>query len=221
MRCPPAPAAHARGFTLIEVLVTITILAVLAGMAWQGIDGIVRTKQISEQRLDAVLRLNTVLAQWDADVSTLHDTGVIDGMPTFDGASLRMTRRTDAGVQLVVWSLRDGIWQRWASRPVVRQADLLELWMSSYQFLGNEAGTVRALPGVAQWQVYYWRNNAWSNPQSTGDVAMPGGSAQNPRPAAGSKQRLPEGIRVVLTMAPGSGLNGSITRDFVLRTRSE
>ena len=157
----------------------------------------------------------------DADVSTLHDTGVIDGMPTFDGASLRMTRRTDAGVQLVVWSLRDGIWQRWASRPVVRQAELLELWMSSYQFLGNEAGTVRALPGVAQWQVYYWRNNAWSNPQSTGDVATPGRGAQNPRPAAGSKQRLPEGIRVVLTMAPGSGLNGSITRDFVLRTRSE
>ena len=221
MRCPPAPAARAHGFTLIEVLVTITILAVLAGMAWQGIDGIVRTKQISEQRLDAVLRLNTVLAQWDADVSTLHDTGVIDGMPTFDGASLRMTRRTDAGVQLVVWSLRDGIWQRWASRPVVRQAELLELWMSSYQFLGNEAGTVRALPGVAQWQVYYWRNNAWSNPQSTGDVATPGRGAQNPRPAAGSKQRLPEGIRVVLTMAPGSGLNGSITRDFVLRTRSE
>ena len=66
-----------------------------------------------------------------------------------------------------------------------------------------------------------WRNNAWSNPQSTGDVATPGRGAQNPRPAAGSKQRLPEGIRVVLTMAPGSGLNGSITRDFVLRTRSE
>jgi general secretion pathway protein J len=214
---PPSP----RGFTLIEVLVTITILAVLAGMAWQGIDSIVRTKQISEQRLDAVLRLNTVLAQWDVDVSTLHDTGVIDGMPTFDGASLRMTRRTDTGVQLVVWSLRDGTWQRWASRPVVRQADLLELWMSSYQFLGNEAGTVRALPGVAQWQVYYWRNNAWSNPQSTGDVAPPPGDAQPPGGLPGSKQRLPEGIRVVLTMAPGSGLNGSITRDFVLRTRSE
>lgn len=217
MRRPAS--ASLRGFTLIEVLVTITILAVLAGMAWQGIDSIVRTKAISEQRLDAVLRLNTVLAQWDADLSTLHDTGLIDNMPAFDGASLRLTRRTDAGVQLVVWTLRDGIWHRWTSQPVVRQNDLMELWLRSYQLLGNEAGTVRALPGLAQWQVYYWRNNGWSNPQSTGDIATPD---QTPQPgSSGSKQRLPEGIRVVLTMAPGSGLNGSITRDLVLRTRSE
>lgn len=208
------------GFTLIEVLVTITILAVLAGMAWQGIDGIVRTKAISEQRLDTMLRLNTVLAQWDADLSTLHDTGLIKDMPAFDGASLRLTRRTDAGVQLVVWTLRDGIWQRWASPPMVRENDLQEAWLRSYQLLGNEAGTVRALPGLEQWQVYYWRNNAWSNPQSTGDVTAPPTPGTAP-PPAGSKQQLPQGVRVVLTMAPGSGLNGTYTRDLVLRTRSE
>ena len=167
-------AAARRGFTLIEVLVTITILAVLAGMAWQGIDSIVRTKAISEQRLDAVLRLNTVLAQWDADLSTLHDTAVVPPLQ-FDGASLRLTRRTDLGVQMVVWTLRDGIWHRWAAPPVTRSSELQDVWLRSQQLLGNEAGKVRALPGLEQWQVYFWRNNAWTNPQSTGDVATPSG----------------------------------------------
>lgn len=210
---------RACGFTLIEVLVTISILAVLAGMAWQGIDGIVRTKAISEQRLDTMLRLNTVLAQWDADLSTLHDTAVVPPLQ-FDGASLRLTRRTDLGVQMVVWTLRDGIWHRWTAPPVTRSSELQDVWLRSQQLLGNEAGTVRALPGLEQWQVYFWRNNAWTNPQSTGDVESPP-PAQGGGAAAGSKQQLPQGVRLVLSMAAGSGLNGAYTRDLVLRTRSE
>ncbi|MCW7539884.1 prepilin-type N-terminal cleavage/methylation domain-containing protein [Aquabacterium sp. A7-Y] len=214
-----------RGFTLIEVLVTITILAVLAGMAWRGVDSLVRTKTISEERLDHVLRLNTVLAQWEADLTTLHDTDQVPAIE-FDGASLRLTRRTEDGVQMVVWTLRDGSWNRWAAKPVVRRAELQEQWMRSQQLLGNEAGTVRALPGVLQWQVYFWRNNAWTNPQSTGDAENPAGAPGAPpgsggKPVSAVAQQLPQGVRLVLTAAPDSGLNGSYTRDTVLRVRSE
>lgn len=217
-----------RGFTLIEVLVTITILAVLAGMAWRGVDSLVRTKTISEARLDGVLRLNTVLAQWETDLATLYDTEQVPAIQ-FDGASLRLTRRTEDGVQMVVWTLRDGSWNRWAAQPVVRKADLQEQWMRAQQLLGNEVGTVRALPGVLQWQVYFWRDNAWTNPQSTGDIdskppgegsgtgAGTGGPAGNPV----VEQLPPQGVRLVLTAAPGSGLNGSYTRDTVLRVRTE
>jgi hypothetical protein len=31
----------------------------------------------------------------------------------FDGQTLRLTRRVDGGVALVVWAVRGGRWQRW------------------------------------------------------------------------------------------------------------
>ncbi|AKJ31479.1 PulJ/GspJ family protein [Caldimonas brevitalea] len=226
---------RSQGFTLIEVLVTITILAVVAGMAWRGLDGIMRSKNISEARLDTVLRLNTVLAQWEADLASLHDTEQVPAL-TYDGAALRLTRRTENGVQMVVWTLRDGQWDRWASQPVLRNGELQDLWMRSQQLLGDEAGTVHALPGLSQWQVYFWRDNAWTNPQSTGDLdpgePPPAGNPGGPPPSEGGapapkdkggsqRMALPQGVRVVLAPAPGSGLNGTYTRDIVLRTGTE
>jgi general secretion pathway protein J len=199
-----------RGFTLIEVLVTVTILAIVAGLAWRGVDGIVRTKEIAETRLDHVLRLNTVLAQWEADLAALHDTRVVPPL-SFDGGSTRLTRRSEQGVQMVVWSLRGNQWHRWASPPVTRSAELQDTWMRSLQLLGGEPGDLAALPGVSRWQVYFWRNNAWTNPQSTGDQ-----SAADPR-----TQALPQGVRLVLTLTPASGLAGDVTRDLVLRLRAE
>ena len=61
----------ARGFTLVEVLVAMMIMAILAVMAWQGVDGIVRTRTASQARLEQTLRLNTVLGQLEQDVQAV------------------------------------------------------------------------------------------------------------------------------------------------------
>ena len=68
--------AGRRGFTLVEVLVALAIMAVLGVMAWQGVDGIVRARDIGRERLDRTLRLNAVIGQWDADLQALIDTGL-------------------------------------------------------------------------------------------------------------------------------------------------
>ncbi|WP_119156820.1 prepilin-type N-terminal cleavage/methylation domain-containing protein [Caldimonas tepidiphila] len=200
----------APGFTLIELLVTITLLAVMATMAWRGIDGILRAREVNEARLDAVLRLGTVMAQWEADLAAVHDTQHVPALQ-FNGSTLRLTRRDEDGVRLVVWTLRDGGWQRWSSEAVTRAPALQDVWMRSQQLIGGEPGTLVALPGVAGWQVFFWRNNAWSNPQSSGDVDDSAG--------AGTRELLPEGVRLELLLAPPSGLSGSVTRDVVLRNR--
>ena len=46
------------GFTLVEVLVALALMAVLAGMAWQGLDGISRARTASQQRVEQTLRQN-------------------------------------------------------------------------------------------------------------------------------------------------------------------
>lgn len=198
------------GFTLVEVLVALLILAVVAAMAWQGIDAILRSRDLSNQKLEQQLRLQSVIAQWDTDIAEIQDSGVIPPLQ-FDGASLRLTRRQAGGLQLVVWSLRGGSWTRWASPAVTHGTALREAWLRSQQLLGNEPEQLRALGGIASWQLYFWRGNAWTNAQSSGD-SVPVATAA--APTLMTRQVLPGGVRLVLGFAEGSGASGTLTRDL-------
>ncbi len=215
------PRARVAGFTLVEVLVAMMVMAIMAGMAWQGVDGIVRARDSSQARLEQTLRLNTVIAQWQQDLASIQDTAVVPLALSCDGASVRMTRRTPTGLQVVAWSLRPGntasgaTWQRWAGPPVTTTGALQDSWMRSLQLQGDEPGSVRTLTGLSQWQVYFYQGNAWSNCQSTGNVAVVAPSASA---ASGVlvRQALPRGVRIVLSFAEGSGTSGELTRDTVL-----
>ncbi|MFG5407616.1 prepilin-type N-terminal cleavage/methylation domain-containing protein, partial [Piscinibacter sakaiensis] len=233
----PAPAAPrarrvARGFTLVEVMVALLILAIVATLAWQGVDGIVRTRDASEARLQQTLRLGTLLAQWEQDLSAVQDTNGAVPSLNFDGASLRLVRRAEGGLQLVVWSLRpstalaaggvplDGdaglaateggsVWLRWAGPVVTTRAALQETWLRSQQFQGTEPGQLPLLGGLAGWQLYFYRGNAWTNAQSSGNSA-PGTTFVPTQVVA------PTGVRLVLEMAPGGTRSGRLTRDVAL-----
>jgi general secretion pathway protein J len=203
-----------RGFTLIEVLVAMTIMAIVAIMSWQGVDGIVRARTASQLRLEQVLRVSSVLAQWEQDLDSAQDSGVLPSAMAFDGASMRVTRRVPGGLQMVVWSLRGGTWLRWAGPVVTTAAELQQNWMSSQQFLGSEVGQLRTLTNLTDWQVYYYRGNAWTNAQSSADPtqATPG----QPPPPSGITTPLPQGVRLVLSFGEGSGFSGNVTRDVTI-----
>lgn len=212
----PRPThAGSLGFTLVEVLVALAVMAVIAGMAWQGIAGMARSRQAAQDTAQATLRTATALAQWEADLWAVLATGVSPPL-SFDGAHARLTREAPGGgVQVVVWSRRDNAWWRWAGPGVAVTGDLQEQWLNSQQLLGREAGTVKVLDGLEGLQLYFHRDNAWTNAQSTGDRA-----AQAASPAASSPpgalppavdERLPNGVRLVLSLPAGT-----LTRDLLM-----
>lgn len=205
-----------RGFTLIELLVALTVMAVLAGLSWQGVDSLLRTRESTQAALDRTARLGTVLTQWEQDFAALHESVAAPPLQ-FDGRTLRMTRTGEGGVRVVTWTVRDGAWWRWAGPAVTRAGELQQSWLGSQQHQGGEIGELRLIDGVADWQLFYWRGNAWTNAQSTGDSTArvgPGSRAvDNPLRAEladlGTREQLPDGVRLVLSLPAGP-----LTRDL-------
>lgn len=208
-------ARRVAGFTLVEVLVAMVVMAVMSLMAWQGVDGIARARESNQTHLERTLRLETVISQWEQDLASLQESNAVPAL-TCDGQSVRLTRHTEGGMQVVAWALRpdahDSMWQRWAGPAVTTTTALQQSWLQTQQFQGNETGQLRALGGLDQWQVYFFQGNAWANCQSSGNAVA--------TPASGSvgttHQALPSGVRLVLAFAPGSGLNGSLVRDVLI-----
>lgn len=239
---PPVPGSRSRsrGFTLIELLVALSIMAVMAAMAWQGVDAVVRSREITQAHMERLLRLQSVMSQWEIDLREVHDSQVVPGL-NFDGATLRLTRRRPEGLQVVAWTLRGGTLWRWSSPAVTAMDALQEHWMRSYQLLGSEAGTLAMLHGVSQWQLYHYHqsSSSWSNAQSSGDLA---GSAPAAEPAATpgrqdgqspdgggagagnsatppvivNQEALPDGVRLLLQFGESGTAAGTLTRDIRL-----
>src|SRR5262245_56188391 len=186
-----AAGRRAAGFTLVEVLVALLIMAILSAMAWQGVDGMVRARDASQEAAERTLRLTTVMAQWEQDLASLYDNPTVPAL-NFDGANLRLARVTPQGAQIVVWSLREGVWRRWASQSVKRAFELQQAWLMSQQLIGTEVQQVKLLEGTTQWQMYFFRGNAWSNAQSSADVSVvPAAPAQAGSPAVLPRATLP------------------------------
>jgi len=192
-----------RGFTLVELLVALFVMAVLAALAWRGLDAVLRAREATTASVDSTTRLATVIAQWEQDLAALQDPGAaIPSALRFDGRSLRLVRRADDALRLVTWTLDGTTWKRWVSPPATRVGALQENWMRSLQLQGGEAGHLSLLEGLQGWQVYYFRGNAWTNAQSTGDIA-PESATRPPESAASApvfapREQLPSAVRLVL-----------------------
>jgi general secretion pathway protein J len=211
-----------RGFTLIELLVAVGIMALMAGLSWRGLDGMARTHTQLTQRADQVMALQAGLAQWAADLDAvvqLPNTEALD----WDGRALRITRRSTVasgdGLLVVAWTRRSvngtGQWLRWQSPPVTTRGALQTAWATAAQWAQNpgEAERQREVPVAAldEWKVFYYRADAWTNPLSS-DGAPPPPSGDKP---VGPEPKLPDGIRLVLTLPASDAIGGILTRDWV------
>ncbi|HVL44544.1 MAG TPA: prepilin-type N-terminal cleavage/methylation domain-containing protein [Acidovorax sp.] len=205
-----------RGFTLIELLVAISVMALIAILSWRGLDGMVRAQESTRQRADEMLVLQAALGQWGTDLDAL--VSIANTTPLdWDGQVLRLTRRSsavpDEGALVVAWTRRNnnqgvGQWLRWQSPPVRTRADWRQAWEQAAQWARTPGDAERryevTLLPLDNWQIFYYRGGAWSNPQSSTGT-----------PTGDSTLAIPDGIRLQITLPPGQALAGQLTRDWV------
>ena len=70
-----------RGFTLVELLVAISILAIVAVLGWRGLDGIVRAREALTQQLEATRGMQLAFAQMQSDCEHLAGREIIGRRP--------------------------------------------------------------------------------------------------------------------------------------------
>jgi len=216
------------GFTLIELLAALAVLALLALLGWRALDGMLRARESVQARDVQQARLQTVLAQWSADLDALmplEHTQAID----WDGQVLRLTRQSSGApaippaARVVAWARRplDGQWLRWQSAPLRTRAQWQLAWEAAAQWGRNPSSAQRrfeaALLPLQHWRVYYWRDNAWSNPLSSA-ARQNSPNPNPPAPAQGGAQTrlpdLPDGIRLELGLPEGGAVSGTIRVDW-------
>jgi general secretion pathway protein J len=213
----PRRFRRSSGFTLVEVLVALVVMAILSAMAFRGIDAVMRAKDSALSATDRTLKMNTGMSQFEYDVTQIVDSKVLPQAVMFDGATLRVARRTPEGIQLVLWTLQDRRWQRWASGSFIHMSELTDAWMRSQQWDSISGNAVTVLDNVDSFQVYVCNpanlattGCSWNNVQSTqgsnSPASPPVQPGQPPQPAVASAQ--PNAIRITLKVA-----NGELTRE--------
>ncbi|HUH87849.1 MAG TPA: prepilin-type N-terminal cleavage/methylation domain-containing protein [Pusillimonas sp.] len=111
-----------QGFTLIEVLVALTLLALVSLISWRGLDAVQQTSERLDVHSEDTLALMRALGQMERDL--LQHAGA-DILPGFVDTGVAMTNTSRPAMQMpggVSWSTEtgltlvrsagDGLWQR-------------------------------------------------------------------------------------------------------------
>lgn len=178
---------RAGGMTLIELLVAVTVLAVVAVLGWRGLDGIVRARVALNADLEQTRGQQLAFAQLQNDAEHIVASTTVPGRPrlAIEQNRLRLVRVVSGysqptQLQVLTYRLQDGVLSRRGSATTRDLNELDALWQAAGD---DETGSdnqpaITLQSGVSGMQVRLWStdNQGWRSadsppPSASGDLA--------------------------------------------------
>ena len=163
--CSRRMARFQRGLTLIELLIAITVLAVVAVLGWRGLDSIVRSRIALTAEMERTRGVQLAFAQMERDCANVVSADASYGHPPLAAEQQRLilirrvaTENQPVRLQVVSYRIKDGVLYRRASRPTRDLAELNAAWLENPQNISREEVALEA--GVTSIAVRVWANTA-------------------------------------------------------------
>lgn len=208
-----------KGFTLVELLVAITIMAIVAVLGWRGLDGIVRARFALNNDLDQTRGMQLAFAQLQNDCARITDAREVGQRPTLIAEPNRLTlvrnvfaENEPSRVQVVAYRIVDGVLTRRESVSTRDYRELDTLWQAAVSDTDRKNQPVLLQQNVVAMNVRTWSGNAGWQGGAQAAAANPN-NMQMATPSSDLR-----GIEVVLQTGAGtqSGKTGSMTKIFLL-----
>ena len=217
--CAASPPARHKGLTLVELLVAISVLALIAVLGWRGLDSIVRARIALTSDLEQTRGMQLAFAQLQSDCTHLAGTAALPNrVPLLvERGRLTLVRTVFADdrpprLQVIAYRVKDGVLTRRESEATRDLTELDTLWLAAVNDIDTNQAPFDRLrtgvvlqSGVTALTMRLWAGGGWHAGVDALSPIVPVSMNVNPL--------VPTGLEVTLQL---QGRENSLLKIFLL-----